>query len=120
MVECRDVFQNSLHILLPQIEAIIRNLAEKIGVPILKPSRSGGFFYKTLDELLRDPKIAEVLGEDLCLYFRVLLTDPRGWNLRNDVCHGISHIETFNQNTADRVLHALLCLALVKEKGDTN
>ena len=110
----------SLHILLPQIEAIIRNLAEKIEVPILKPSRSGGFFYKTLDELLRNPKIVEVLGEDLCLYFRALLTDSRGWNLRNDVCHGISYIETFNQNTADRVLHALLCLALVKEKGDTN
>jgi len=113
-------FLVSLHILLPQIEAIIRNLAEKIGVPILKPSPYGGFFYKTLNDLLRDPKIAEVLGKDLCLYFRVLLMDPRGWNLRNDVCHGISHIETFNQNTADRVLHALLCLALVKEKGDTN
>lgn len=113
-------FLVSLHILLPQIEAIIGNLAEKIEVPILKPSRSGGFFYKTLDELLRNPKIVEVLGEDLCLYFRALLTDSRGWNLRNDVCHGISYIETFNQNTADRVLHALLCLALVKEKGDTN
>jgi len=113
-------FLVSIHILIPQIEATIRNLAEKIGVPILRPSRSGGFFYKTLDELLRDSKIIEVLGEDLCLYFRVLLTHPRGWNLRNDVCHGISHIEIFNQDTADRVLHALLCLALVKEKGDTN
>jgi len=111
-------FLVSLHILIPQIEATIRNLAEKIGVPILKTSRYGGFFYRTLDELLRDLKIVEVLGENLCLYFRVLLTDPRGWNLRNDVCHGISHIEVFNQDTADRVLHALLCLALVKEKNE--
>jgi len=109
-------FLVALHILIPQVEALIRNLAEKIGVPILKSSRSGGFFYRTLDELLREEKIIKVLSEDMCLYLRVLFTDPRGWNLRNDVCHGISKIEDFNQCTADRIFHTLLCLALVKEK----
>ena len=108
----------SLHILIPQIEAIIRNLSEKVGIPILKPSRTGGFFYRTLDELLREKGIIKVLSEDMCLYFRVLLTDPRGWNLRNEVCHGISGPERFNQISDDRIFHALLCLALVKEKRD--
>ena len=109
-------FLISLHLLIPQVEALIRNLAEKIGIPILKPALSGGFFYRTLDELLREEKIIEVLSEDICLYLRVLLTDPRGWNLRNNVCHGINKHENFNQITADRVFHALLCLALVKEQ----
>jgi len=113
-------FLVSLHILIPQIEAIIRNLAEKIGIPILKSSRSGGFFYRTLDELLREEGIISVLGEDMCLYFRVLLTDPRGWNIRNDVCHGISGPENFNQMVADRIFHVLLCLALVKERRKKN
>lgn len=113
-------FEIALHILIPQVESAVRNLSEAIGLPILKLSRSGGFNYRTLDELLRDVHIIKVFGEDFSLYLRALFTDPRGWNLRNNVCHGISHIETFNQNTADRVLHALLCLALVKEKGDTN
>lgn len=108
----------SLHILIPQIEGIIRNLSEKVGVPILKPSRTGGFFYRTLDELLREKGIIKVLSEDMCFYFRVLLTDPRGWNLRNEVCHGISEPERFNQISADRIFHALSCLALVKEKRD--
>jgi len=108
----------SLHILIPQIEAIIRNLSEKLGIPVLKPSRTGGFFYRTLDELLREKGIIKVLSEDMCLYFRVLVTDPRGWNLRNEVCHGISGPEQFDQISADRILHALLCLALVKEKMD--
>ena len=105
-----------MHILIPQIEAIIRNLAEKIGIPILKPSRSGGFFYRALDELLREEGIIGVLSEDMCLYFRVLLTDPRGGNIRNDICHGISRPENFNQMVADRIFHVLLCLALVKER----
>jgi hypothetical protein len=108
----------SLHILIPQIEAIIRNLSEKVGVPILKHSRTGGFFYRTLDELLREKGIIKVLSEDMCLYFRILLTDPRGWNLRNEVCHGISRTERFNLISADRIFHALLCLSLVKEKRE--
>jgi len=109
-------FLVSLHILIPQIEALIRNLAERIGIPIFKPSRFGGFYYRTLDELLREEAITEVLSEDVCFYLRVLLTDPRGWNLRNDICHGISNPGNFNQITADRIFHALLCLALVKEQ----
>lgn len=113
-----DDFLVALHILIPQIEASIRKLAEKIGAPILKPSRSGGFNYKNLDDLLTDKNIISVLGEDMCLYLRVLFSDPRGWNLRNNVCHGISPIETFNQMAADRVFHVLLCLALVREEKD--
>ncbi|ACI20965.1 DUF4209 domain-containing protein [Thermodesulfovibrio yellowstonii] len=111
-------FLIALHVLIPQIEALIRNLAEMIGLPVLKQSRSGGFNYRTLDELLREDNIKQVFGEDMSLYLRVLFTDPRGWNLRNNVCHGISHAGIFNEHIADRVLHALLCLALVKEKRD--
>jgi len=109
-------FLVALHILIPQIEAVIRNLAEKIGVPVLKPSRAGGFNYRLLDDLLRDENICKVLTEDLCLYLRTLLTDPRGWNLRNNICHGISSFQEFNQYTADRIFHVLLCLALIKEE----
>jgi len=109
-------FLMALHILIPQIEAVIRNLAEKIGVPILKPSCVGGFNYRLLDDLLRDENICKVLTEDLCLYLRTLLTDPRGWNLRNNLCHGISHIHEFNYHTADRIFHVLLYLALIKEE----
>jgi len=109
-------FLVALHVLIPQIEALIRNLAEKIGIPVLKLSRSGGFNYRTLDELLRDENIVNILTKDMCLYLRVLFTDPRGLNFRNNICHGISQIEDFNQLVADRVFHALLCLSLVKEE----
>jgi len=107
----RNDYLVALHILVPQIEALIRNLAEESGLPVLKPSRSGGFHYKTLDNLLRDDEIINALGEDICLYFRTLFTDQRGWNLRNNICHGISQIQDFDQAAADRVFHALLCLS---------
>ncbi|MEM3573868.1 MAG: DUF4209 domain-containing protein [Nitrososphaeria archaeon] len=109
-------FLTALHILIPQVEALIRNLAEKIKVPVLKCSQSGGFYYRVLDDLLRDENVIKILGEDICLYFRILFTDSRGWNLRNEICHGIRPIEKFDKKASDRVFHALLCLSLVKEK----
>lgn len=106
----------AVHLLIPQIEEAIRSLLEKVGGSILKPSRYGGLRLKILDELLREPMIAGVFGEDAVFYFRVLLTDQRGWNLRNSVCHGLCRAEEFGSVMADRVLHALLCLAQVRER----
>jgi len=110
----------ALHILTLQIEVLIRNLEEKIGGVVFKLSPFGGFNYKTLSEMLWDENIKKVLGEDLTFYFRVLFVDPRGWNLRNNICHGISTPEMLNATSADRVFHSLLCLQFVREQGETN
>ncbi len=108
----------AIHLLIPQIEAAVRNLVEQSGNSVLRESRGGGFHLRIFDDLLRAPIVARVLGEDMALYFRVLFTDQRGWNLRNDVCHGVSPIETFGAPAADRVIHALLCLAMVRTEED--
>lgn len=107
---------NSVHLLIPQIEDAIRNLVEISGGSILKPSKNGGFNYKTLDELLREKVVIDALGDDVTLYFRVLLTDQRGWNLRNEVCHGIPPTNVFSAHVADRIIHVLLYLALLREE----
>jgi hypothetical protein len=104
------------HLLIPQVEETVRNLFERTGGSVLKQSRGGGFNLKTFDELLRDQKIADLFGEDIVLYLRVLFTDQRGWNLRNDVCHGMVPFNGFGINIADRIIHALLCLALVRSR----
>jgi hypothetical protein len=109
-------FLIALHILVPQIENLIRNLAENIEVPILKEHNLGGFNYRTLDDLLRDERIIKTLSEDLCLYFRVLFTHPGGLNIRNNICHGISPIKDFNSSYASLVFHALLCLAVATKR----
>jgi hypothetical protein len=109
-------FLVALHILVPQIENLIRNLAENIGVPILKVHNLGGFNYRTLDDLLRDERIIKTLSEDLCLYFRVLFTHPGGLNIRNNICHGISPIKDFNSSYASLVFHALLCLSVATKE----
>ena len=104
----------AIHLLIPQIEDAVRNIIEHSGGIVLKPARIGGLHLRTMDELLRDENFVNVFGDDVALYFRVLFTDPRGLNLRNDVCHGMCTAAFFNMDLADRVFNALLILAQVR------
>jgi len=106
----------AVHLLIPQIENALRVLLETAGGSVLKPARGGGFNLKVLDDLLRDPLVVQVFGEDIVFYFRALLVDPRGWNLRNCVCHGLCDASEFGPSMSDRIIHVLLCLALVRKK----
>lgn len=113
-------FQNDylvfIHLIIPQIEESVRSIVEIAGGNVLKPSRGGGYHLRTFDDILRDDIIIKSLGEDFADYYRILFTDQRGWNLRNKVCHGMAHTRMFNSQTADRILHALICLGLIQEK----
>jgi hypothetical protein len=110
----KDDFLVFIHLSIPQIEQAIRNVLEYSGGNVLKPSKGCGYNLKTFDEVLRDETVIELLTEDFADYFRILFTDQRGWNLRNNVFHGMVGHEMFNSLTADRVLHALICLGFLK------
>ncbi|WP_103669289.1 DUF4209 domain-containing protein [Pseudanabaena sp. BC1403] len=107
----------AIHLFVPQIEAAIRTLVELKGGLLVVENNYDGFKFKTLDALLRDDIVKEYFGEDIAFYLRILLSDQRGWNIRNKVCHGISPIEEFNDSRADRIMHVMLCLAIVKERN---
>lgn len=102
------------HLLIPQIEAIIRQIVDSSGYPILKEEkgRNKGYQYTTLDELLRCP----VFGEDVSFYLRATLTSPKGLNIRNNLCHGLVSPNTFNVQIADRLIHILVLLIVLNSK----
>ena len=99
------------HLLIPQIEAIIRQIVDSVGYPILKEEkgRNKGYQYTTLDELLRCP----VFGEDVSFYLRAALTSPKGLNIRNNLCHGLVSPNTFNVHIANRLIHVLILLIVL-------
>lgn len=111
---------SSISVLIPQIEASIRSLARLVGAPVYKVSRQGGLLLRNLDDLLRDSAITDTLGSRLVSYLLILLTDQRGWNLRNIVCHGLVPPRRFGRSQADRVLHILLVLSMIEEKNDSS
>jgi hypothetical protein len=114
---------HSIHLLIPQIEAAVRMLVQNSGGTVLqaKANSMGGYDFRAFGSLLCDETIIKIFGgEDVSLYFRVLFTDRRGINLRNNVCHGISLPETLDISMADRVVHALLLIALLRNADEEN
>ncbi|WP_164669968.1 DUF4209 domain-containing protein [Virgibacillus doumboii] len=109
-------YVSAIHILIPQIESAFRRLISLSGGSTLKPSKNyGGFRVKLFGELLNDPIIEQVFNEDFKLYFKMLFNDQRGLNLRNNISHGLSSINTFNETNANLLIHVLFSLSLIRE-----
>jgi hypothetical protein len=104
----------ALHLLVPQVEDAIRELAELVGADVYRPNRQGGMDLRAMDDLLRDQRVIDVLSSDGALYFQVLYTDRRGFNLRNSLCHGLMRADEFGQGLADRVFHSIVMFAQVR------
>jgi hypothetical protein len=109
----------AVHLLVPQIEHAMRILLVSLGIPASKPGAVVGTMQmKNLGDILWEPRIREFVPEDLRLYFTALLTDARGHNLRNRLCHGLLTHEELRRPISDRVIHVLLCLGLGFKKAD--
>lgn len=107
------------HVLIPQIEHALRLLAAGSGGTVYKPKRRyGGIQLKTLGDLLVDENVVRVLGDRVTLYFKVVFTDPRGWNLRNDLLHGIMNPDQLGWGSSERILHVILLLGSLRVDGD--
>jgi hypothetical protein len=115
----RNDHLTAAHLFVPQIEAAVRHLLDLCGGNLWKPHRNGGLMMKNLEDVLREAPVAKSLTENVVLYLRVLLTDQRGWNLRNNICHGNCTTESFGRPMTDRLLHALLVLACVQRKANS-
>lgn len=104
------------HILTPRIEVVLRTIVEQSGGRVLKEARAGGFYLRNVDELLCSEEMLNIFGSDICLYLRVLLSDPRGWNVRNDICHGLGVDACLSKAVSDRLVHVLLLFAQLRPK----
>ena len=106
------------HLLIPQLEAAIRRLFALNGANIMRAKKNPdeGNEYLSLDSLLGSDEAVAYMGEDVSNYFRNVLTDQYGWNIRNQVSHGLLATDNFNFGMADRVVHAFLLLGMFKKK----
>lgn len=113
-------FITMCHLLVPQIEDAFRKLVDLSGEAIIRPmanrNKKVGYTQRILDDILRDDVVRDTFGEDMAFYFRLLLTDQRGMNIRNNLCHGLVDPSFFNYLVADRLLHLFCCITLVAYK----
>ncbi len=115
-----DDFVGAIHVLIPRIETLARRIQAISGGPQFRPRTGGGLNVPLLDGILRGEHFVDAVGEDIARHLRVLLTDARGWNLRNGVCHGLMPASEFTKARADWILHALLLLSSLRPGEDAS
>ncbi len=104
----------AVHVLVPQIELGLRGIVAALGKPITRshPKVPGVGVAIGMGEILYSEEIAAALGEDLTLHFKSVYADPRGFNLRNDLAHGLLGPRRINRGQAIRQIHTLLVLGI--------
>jgi hypothetical protein len=109
-------YASAVHLLVPQIEAAIRQLA--VHLQVMPYKRDGkNLELRSLGSLLGDPQLTKALTDRFSFYLQVLLTDERGWNLRNEVCHGMLSAQHFGPTFADRIIHVVIALTRIRRSN---
>ncbi len=113
-------YVSAIYILTPQFESSFRRLLLKGGLDVTSfTNKEGRFKEKTLGDLLDNEEVKKVFGENLITYIKVVMTEATGWNLRNNVAHGLLSRSACTREIVDIVLHLFLTLTgfIIKEQG---
>jgi len=113
-------FVKTVHVLVPQIEIGLRGIVSKLDKPVTKPHSTvaGVGVAIGMGDILYSKEITEALGPDLTLHFLALYADPRGFNLRNDMAHGLLRADGFHHPLASRIIHTLLVLGIWEQLAE--
>ena len=88
-------FLVSTHLLIPQIEHLIRILLKQEGIQTTVLEPNGIEKEKGLSTIIAEEKLKDIINKDLIFDLKSLLTENIGYNLRNNVAHGLSDYGTF-------------------------
>lgn len=82
-------FASALHILVPQIENLVRFHLKQMGVKTTNLDINGIENENGLSTLMEHPEVNTIFGEDIVFEIMALFCDPFGPNLRNELAHGL-------------------------------
>lgn len=82
-------FVAALHILVPQIEHMVRWHLKAVGVKTTTLNNDGLENENGLSTLMEIPEVTQIFGEDLAFELKALFCDAFGPNLRNELAHGL-------------------------------
>ena len=91
-------FVVALHVLVPQIENMVRVHLKEAGVSTSTTAQDGVETENGLSALVKCPEAVEVFGEDLLFELKYLLCSPFYSNIRNEMAHGLlSHDDCYSE-----------------------
>ncbi len=103
-------FLVSLHLLVPQIEHLVRVSLKKANALTIHVDENGIETEVSLNSLVEMSEFKKLFGDDLAFEINALLCEPSGLNLRNKVSHGL--ISEDGMNSSDSVYLWWFCYKL--------
>lgn len=82
-------FVTALHLLVPQIEHMVRVRLKQAGVQTIHLDSNGIENERSLSSLMDLPQTEKIFGSNLTFEIKALFCDPFGPNLRNELAHGL-------------------------------
>ncbi|MHB1099590.1 MAG: DUF4209 domain-containing protein [Burkholderiales bacterium] len=99
----------AIHLLVPQVEAALREILASMGESVLQPSKeAGGLESIGMGKVLSHETFKDKFDATARHHLRALYTHPKGINLRNKIAHGIAGEELMGRGIANWVIHSLL------------
>lgn len=89
-------FLTALYILIPQVENSVRELAIQCGEPVYNLNENGIEELKTMHAVLELEGVKECLDDDFLLAIKTIFCSKFGFNMRNDIAHGLVADKQFN------------------------
>lgn len=86
-------FVTALHILVPQLEHLVRCHLKQAGVQTTNLNQGGIENENGLSTLMANDAVKAIFGEDIAFEIRALFCDPFGPNLRNELAHGLIGVD---------------------------
>ena len=82
-------FVSALHLLIPQIENLVRYHLKQHGEKTTNIDINGIENENGFSKLMENPKVEDIFGKNLSFELKSLFCDPFGPNLRNELEHGL-------------------------------
>lgn len=101
---------SSMHILVPQLESVVRKFFGKIGFATTVIKKGTVQQEQTFNEFLERKDIKEAIPKEIHKYLVMLLVEQTGSNLRNKIAHGLIHPSECNIMNNVLVIHFYLLL----------
>jgi hypothetical protein len=105
----------AVHVLVPQLEAALRDLLSAMGVGLRRyDARTGGFEVLGMGAMLSHAAFDTGPIKEIKFHLSTFYCDQRGINLRNLLAHGLANKGMLHMGVANWVLHSLLLLGCLR------
>ncbi len=105
-------FIEAVHLLVPQLEVLLRNLLHNEGIVVSGLDPKGNQREFDLNKLLEMPETEKCIGKNIVTTLQIIFTNQAGPNIRNELAHGMIPSGACASPAAIYGWWTIVCLAL--------